>query len=123
MLCKELVSHVGMLDQPLLHLDLQPEAVDTEGDQGQQEPLDVVAEQLTAGAVEHQLMAVNIGVLRDPAFLNADSPGCAEAKSEANDQTLQDVDADQAQKSALELRYLFGCRELIHRNTSLYFLG
>jgi hypothetical protein len=33
--CMEL-GHMGMLDQPLLHLDLQPEAVDTEGDQGQQ---------------------------------------------------------------------------------------
>ena len=73
-----------MLRDPLLELDRKPEAVDTAGDQGEQEPLDVVAEQLTAGAVEHQLMAVNIGVLCHPTLLVADSPGSADAEGEAD---------------------------------------
>jgi hypothetical protein len=70
---------MGMLYQPLLHLDLQPKGVDAKGDNGQQEPLDVATEKLSAGAVKGQLVTINEGVLCDSALLHADGPGCAEA--------------------------------------------
>ena len=46
---------MGVLGDPLLHFDIQPEVVDAEGDDRQQKPLNIIAKQLTAGAVEHKL--------------------------------------------------------------------
>ena len=57
---------MGVLGDPLLHLDSEPEAVDTESDNGKQEPLDKVTEQLSSGSVEGKSVAVNNGVLYGP---------------------------------------------------------
>ena len=104
-----------MLGDPLLHLDSQPKTVNAEGDEGQKEPLDVVAEQLTSRAVKGQSFAVDDGVLGDPSLLDAYSPGEAQAESEGDDQALQNADADHAEKSACEFRF--------HKSVLLMYVG
>ena len=100
-----ILCHMGVLGDPLLHLDGYPETVDTKGDEGQEEPLDVVTEQLSARAVKDELSSIDNGVLGDPVLLDANSPGKAEAKGEHSDQALQNADADHAEKSAGEFRF------------------
>ena len=57
-----------MLGDPLLHLDGKPEGVNTEGDDGQKHPLDVVAKELRALAVKGQTVTVDHGVLDVPSL-------------------------------------------------------
>jgi hypothetical protein len=64
-----------MFDDPLFHFYIEPETVDAEGYNGKQEPFDIVAEKLTAGAVKIKLAAVNDRMLCDPFLLEADCPG------------------------------------------------
>jgi hypothetical protein len=103
---------MGMLSNPLLHLDREPEAVDTEGNDGQEHPLNVVAEELTASAVECELLTVDVGVLGDPALLETNGPRSTEAESEHDDQAGKNVVADHTEKSAGE----FGFHNIILRN-------
>ena len=86
------LCEMGMLNDPLLHLDAQPEAIDAKGDNGQQEPLDVIAEQLAAGAVEHQSAAIDHRMLCHPAFLHAHRPGNTNTKGDAHKNGLKDAD-------------------------------
>ena len=44
-----------MLDDPLLHFDIQPEAVDAQRDDAEQKPLDIAAEKLGTLAVKYKL--------------------------------------------------------------------
>ena len=85
-----------MTDDPLLHFDLQPEAVNTECDDGQKEPLDIIAEQLTARTVKNQTVSVKDCVVGDPALFDADRPWCAETERDRCEKKLQDVDADES---------------------------
>ena len=55
-----------VLHEPLLHIDAEPESVDAERDDGEEEPLYVVAEKLSARAIEYQPMSVNESVLGNP---------------------------------------------------------
>ena len=60
---------VSVLGDPLLHFDGEPEGVNAEGNDTQEEPLDVVAEKLSAVSVKAKAVAVNCGVLYVPRFL------------------------------------------------------
>jgi hypothetical protein len=71
---------MGMLDDPLLHLDAQPEAIDTKGDDGQQKPLYVIAKQLSAVSIKSQPATIDDGVLCHPAFPAAHGPRRTQAK-------------------------------------------
>ena len=93
---------MGVLSNPLLHFDIKPEAVNTKGDERQQKPLDVVAEQLAARAVKGELTAVDDGVLGQPVLLEANGPGKAKTERKGDDKALQNADADHAEKSAGE---------------------
>ena len=73
-----------MLCNPLLHLDAKPEAVDTAGDDGEEEPLDVVAKQLTALAVKSNLVSVNHGVLCNTTLIYTNCSRSANAKCNRN---------------------------------------
>ena len=89
-----------VLGDPLLHLDAEPERIDTEGDDGEKEPLDVVTEQLSAVAVEVELSAINFGVLRNPRLLDAYRPRERETESNHRQDDLQKGNADETEKAA-----------------------
>lgn len=80
--------HVGVLGDPLLHLNGQPEGIDTKGDKGQKEPFDIISEKLCSGAVKGQSVAVNDRMLHIPSLLQANRPRSTEAKRKYNDQPL-----------------------------------
>ena len=61
-----LVHHMGMLRNPLFHFNIKPEAVNTQRDNRQEEPLDIVAEKLSARTIKHQTMTINRRVLGFP---------------------------------------------------------
>ena len=89
-----------VLGDPLLHLDAEPERIDTESDDGEKEPLDVIAEQLCAVTVEVELSAINFGVLRNPRFLDTYRPRERETESNHRQDDLQKGNADEAEKAA-----------------------
>ena len=93
-----------MLGDPLRHLDGEPEGIDTESDDGEKEPLDVVAEQLSARAIEGELMSVDYGVLNIPSFFHTNRPRESDTKGYNDEDRLQNADADHSEKSACELR-------------------
>jgi hypothetical protein len=94
-----------VLHEPLLHIDAEPESVDAERDDGEEEPLYVVAEKLSARAVEYQPVSVNESVLGNPFFLHADCPRSAYSKRDEAEQGLQDADADESEKTACEFGF------------------
>ena len=96
---------MGMLDDPLLHFDGQPKAVNAQSNDGQKKPLDVVAEQLTARAVKGQSLAVNDRVAREPALLDANGPRHTDAEGDTADQPLQQIDTDQADQASRKFRF------------------
>ena len=59
---------VGMTYNPLLHLNVEPERIDTKGDNSEQKPLNVVAEELYARAIKSELCLVNDGMLGNPSL-------------------------------------------------------
>lgn len=103
--CSINLCQVGVLNDPLLHVEAQPQRVDAESNNGKQEPLDVIAEELSTGTVKCDLATVNGGVLSNPGFLQANCPRSRDSEGKADDETLQDGDADQTQKTACEFRF------------------
>ena len=71
-----------MLGNPLLHLDAKPEGINTKGDDGEEEPLDVVTEELSAVAIKVELSAIDLGVACNPRFLDTYRP--RECETEGN---------------------------------------
>ena len=90
---------------PLLHLDREPEGVDSEGDDGEKEPLYVVAEKTDAGACEDELLAINDRMLCIPTLFDAYCPGGADSESEYYDDSLENSNSYHAEKSAGKLRF------------------
>ena len=86
-----------VLCYPLLHLYRNPEAINTKGDKCEQEPLDILTEELSAGAVEYDLIAVDDRVFSYPSLLDAYCPRQAEAESKRNKQAAQNLSADKSQ--------------------------
>ena len=97
-----------MLNDPLFHIDSEPEAVNTDSHDTEKEPFDVIAEKLSAGAVEDQLAAVNHRVTGDPALPDTDGPGGSNAKGQKYDKSLQKIDADEPQKAAGKAGFAHG---------------
>lgn len=93
---------MGVLGDPFLHLDVQPEAVDTQGDDGQKYPLDPVAEELRPGAVKLQAVAVDNGVLHFPPLHHADRPGKGQSQRDDRQQRGQQTPADLLQQGAVK---------------------
>ena len=89
---------------PSLHFNGEPEAVDSECDDSQKEPFDVVAEELCSGAVENELLAVDDGVLCDPSFSDAYCPRECKTEGKCAEKPLQNADTDETEKAARELR-------------------
>ena len=85
-----------VLGYPLFHFDGKPERVDTEGDDGEQKPFDVVAEELTACAIKAEFSAVDDGVTGNPSLFDAYCPGECDAESDDGEEDLQEADANQA---------------------------
>ena len=94
-----------VLGDPLLHLDREPEGINAKGDNAQQEPLDEVAEKLTAVTVKGEALSVDDGMLDVPSFLQADGPRSTQAKGKGDDDSLQNADTDHSKKTACELRF------------------
>lgn len=82
-----------MLCNPLLHLYGEPEAVNAEGDNGQKEPLDIIAEELTTSTGEAKAVTVDNGVFNYPRLLQANSPRSTETQCENDDESLQNANA------------------------------
>ncbi len=55
-------DHMNMLAYSRLQFDLKPEGVNTNGNDSEKQPFNVIAEELTAVSVKSQLMTVNGGV-------------------------------------------------------------
>ena len=85
-----------MRNHPLLHLDAEPEAVDTQGNDRQQKPNDVFAEKLTARTVKAKLLAVDKGVPCVPTLLYAHSPRISETECQSADYRYENVDTDKS---------------------------
>ena len=94
--------YVCVANNPLLHLDRKPESVNTDSNDSEKEPLDVVAEELSAVAVKCELSAVYNGMLCIPFFLKAYCPGSAETQSKENEKKLQNANSYHTQKTACE---------------------
>lgn len=107
-----------MLCLPLLQLNVQPEAIDAEGDHRQQKPLDPVAEKLHGSTGELQPATVNDRVLCFPAIDHAHCPGVANAKGTGGDQSAKDLPADQLQQATVKIGF-FGLN--FHGDTSIIF--
>ena len=60
---------MSMFCYPLLHFDCEPEGIDTQSDNAQKEPFDVVAKKLSPGSVKSELMSVNRGMFYVPRLL------------------------------------------------------
>ena len=65
---------------PLFHFNGEPECIDAEGNDGEKEPFDVVAEELATVAIEVELSAVDDGMFCEPTFLHANCPGECDAE-------------------------------------------
>ena len=85
---------VSVLGNPLLHIEAEPERVDTAGNDAEKEPLDVVAEELSAGTVEDHLTTVNGGVLCNSVLLNAYCPRGCDTCREGDDEVLKNSNTD-----------------------------
>jgi hypothetical protein len=90
------LCNMSMRNDPSLHFNGKPEAIDSEGNERQEEPFDVVAEKLCARSVKNELLAVDDGVLCVPSFSDADRPRKRNAKGKHTDESLQNADADQS---------------------------
>ena len=75
---------------PIVKSGSDPKAVDTAGDNGKQEPLDPIAEELSARTVKGKSLAVNKGVADDELPHIADSPRSADAAGDRNNKTCYD---------------------------------
>ena len=96
---------MGVRNDPLLHLNGKPEAVNTKGYNGKKEPLNVVAEQLHACAVKVKLLSVNDGVIGEPTLIHTYCPGKSKSESTAGDQAAKYADTDHFNDSAGKLRF------------------
>ena len=101
-----LVCKYGMLGFPLHQLDVQPETINTKGDDGQKEPLNPVAKKLQCGTGEFQSVAANNGVLCFPAVDHANCPGVADSEGKCGYQSAENLPADQLQQAAIEVGVL-----------------
>src|SRR5699024_6002636 len=77
---------------------------DAKGDDGEEEPLDPVPEQLNGAAVKGEAVAVHNGVLGLPAIYHAHGPGIADAAGAYGDERAQQPPADQLQQAAVKIR-------------------
>ena len=108
------ICKFGVLGLPLFELDVKPEGVDTKGDDGEQEPLDPVTEQLHGCTGEFQSVAIDHGVLGFPTVNHTDRPGETNAEGEGSDQGAEDLPADLLQQAAVKIGFFF------HTITSQY---
>ena len=93
---------MGVLYCPLLNLDTEPEAEDTYGDDGKQKPEQVLAEELSACAVEVKLLAVDDGVLRIPSLYHADYPGRSDGESDDYEKKPKQRNTDKTEKATVK---------------------
>ena len=77
-----LVCKISVLKNPFLHLDSYPETVNSEGDDGEQNPFDPVAEKLQRRAVERKAPALYNRVFSFPSLYHAYGPGRADRKGD-----------------------------------------
>ena len=94
-----------MLSNPLLHLNGKPEAVDTQSDDGKQEPLNEVTKKLSAGTVEGQSVAIDNGVLNVPGLFQTNRPRGTKTESKENDNVLENTNTYQSEKTAREFGF------------------
>ncbi len=96
---------MGVRNDPLLHLNGKPEAVNTKGYNGKKEPLNVVAEQLHACAVKVKLLSVNDGVIGEPTLIHTYCPGKSNSEGTAGNNTAENADTNHFDNSAGKLRF------------------
>ena len=94
-----------MAYDPLLQLDLKPEAVDSQRNDAQQEPLDPVAEQPDRRPVKGEPVPGDHRVLRLPVVDHGESPGQADTHRADRDQASQQRPPDQLKQAAVEIRH------------------
>ena len=87
---------------PLPKLDGKPPRIDTERNDAQQPPLDVVAEQLPPSPIKHHLLSVDDGVVSHPILPYADCPRKGNPESTANENHHDDEGSHHPQQTARE---------------------
>ena len=65
---------MGVLNNPLTHFYVEPEAVNTEGNDGQTPPFNIISKELCGRAVEIKTPAIDIGVINLPSFDKDNGP-------------------------------------------------
>ena len=65
---------MGVLNDPLTHFYVEPETVNTQRDEGQKPPFNIIPEQLCGRAVEIKTPAIYIGIINLPSFDEDDGP-------------------------------------------------
>lgn len=98
-----LIGKMGVLSFPFPQSNPEPEAVNAQGDDGQQQPLDPIAKQLQGGPVKIKTVTVHHRVLGLPAIHHAKSPGIADSEGTDGDQDTEDPPADQLQKATIKV--------------------
>ena len=90
-----------MGSDPVIESGSYPEAIDTAGNDHEKEPLDPVAEQLSAGAVKGQSLAVENNVLEDVAIEIAYSPRSSDTAGDRDDKACYDGSSNSLKDAAI----------------------
>lgn len=98
-----------MGSDPVIESGSYPEAIDTAGNDHEKEPLDPVAEQLSAGAVKGQSLAVENNVLEDVAIEIAYSPRSSDTAGDGDDKACYDGSSNSLKDAAIPAG-LLACR-------------
>jgi hypothetical protein len=75
---------------PVIESGSNPKSVDTASDNAEQEPLDPVSEELSAGTVKGKSLAINNSMTDDELPHVTNSPGSTDAASNRNNKTCYD---------------------------------
>ena len=95
-----------MQGRPLPELDGKPPRIDTERNDAQQPPLDVVAEQLPPSPIKHHLLSVDDGVVSHPILPYADCPRKGKPQCETCKERNEDVGSYHPQQTSGEFRFV-----------------
>lgn len=99
-----LANGVQVADDPLVHSGHDPEAVDTAGNDGQQEPLDPLCEQSATGAGKLNALAVNNRMIRNKTHHVTNRPRSGNTTGKCDDQAGNDAVDDGIQHAAVPIR-------------------
>lgn len=101
----DVLREVSVLCEPLLVLNGNPPSINGQRDNAQESPKDFATEQLPAGAVKLELIAVNVGVFCIPSLPLADDPRSSDTQGNDTEQGVDNASPNNTPKSACKFRF------------------